>query len=71
MATDLLGNPEYTASDIELCSVYIRLKDGTPIVANVKEPMTLEILIGLCQFVKLPPDQITETTIQELLCQSK
>lgn len=71
MATDLLGNPEYTANDIGLCSVYIILKDGTPLVANVKESMMREIIVGLCQFVKLPPEQVSVTTIQELICQSK
>ena len=71
MSTDLLGRPEYTANDIGLCSVYVRLKDGTPLVANVKNPMMREIIVGLCQFVKIPPDQVSVTTIQELICQSE
>ena len=45
------------------------LKDGTPLVANVKNPLAVNMLVGLCQFVKIPPDQVTVTTIQELICQ--
>ena len=69
MGTNLLNEPEYTSEDIDICSVYMVLKDGTPLVANVKNPLAVSMLVGLCQFVKIPPDQVSTTTIQELICQ--
>lgn len=71
METNSLKEPKYTTDDIEVCSVYMKLKDGPALAANVKDKMVIDVIASWCQFAELPPDRVTTSTLQELICQSK
>lgn len=54
-----------TTKDIEILTVTVKMKDSTVGVASVK-PEFYNIIAGLCDFVKVDKERISEVTIKDV-----
>lgn len=54
-----------TTKDIEILTVTVKMKDGTVAVSAVK-PEFYNIIAGLCDFVRVDKERISEVTIKDV-----
>ena len=54
-----------TTKDVEILTVTVKMKDGTVAVAAVK-PQFYNIIVGLCEFVRVDKERISEVTIKDV-----
>ena len=48
-----------TTKDIELCSIYFKLKNGDVIAASTDNAVLLATIASMCEFVRVDPDYVT------------
>ena len=47
-----------TTKDIEICSIYFKLKNGDVIAANTTNAVLLATIAAMCEFVQVDPDYV-------------
>lgn len=48
-----------TTKDIEICSIYFKMKNGDILVASTENTVLLATIASMCEFVRVDPDHVT------------
>lgn len=48
-----------TTNDIEICSIYFKMKNGDVLVASTDNTVLLATIASMCEFVRVDPDYVT------------
>ena len=48
-----------TTKDIEICSIYFKLKNGDVLAASTDNAVLLATIASMCEFVRVDPDHVT------------
>ena len=48
-----------TTNDIELCTIYFKMKNGDVIAASTDNAVLLATIASMCEFVRVDPDHVT------------
>lgn len=48
-----------TTNDIEICSIYFKMKNGDVLAASTDNTVLLATIASICEFVKVDPDCVT------------
>lgn len=48
-----------TTNDIEICSIYFKMKNGDVVAASTDNAVLLATIASMCEFVKVDPDYVT------------
>lgn len=48
-----------TTKDIELCTIYFKLKNGDVLATNTDNDVLLATIASICEFIRVDPDHVT------------
>lgn len=48
-----------TTNDIEICSIYFKMKNGDVLAASTGNAVLLATIASICEFVRVDPDHVT------------